>query len=117
MDWGHYTINTARKILGAPVKNERHSVKFLVKNEWQPIPGYAILMDMTRFIRRTITITVIETLTLIWVNPNHDECARPNDAAAANLATQSDFVACSVSRVTTSVNSTLLPACTGDNLQ
>ena len=112
MDWGHYTINTARKILGAPVKNERHSVKFLVKNEWQPIPGYAILMDMTRFIRRTITITVIETLTLIWVNSNHDDSALSN---GAQLATQADFVARSVSRVTTSVNSILLPARSGND--
>jgi len=72
--------------------------------------GYAILIAMTRFIRRTISVTVIETLTLIWVNTTYDERAMPNDASAANLAAQSDFVTCSVSRVTTSVHSTLLPA-------
>lgn len=60
---------------------------------------------MTHYIQRTVTITVIETLTLLWSYTNHDDATMAMDA----LTTATPLVACSFSRVTSTVNQTLLP--------
>jgi len=62
-------------------------------------------MAMTPYIQRTVTITIIETLTLLWGYTNHDDDTLAMDA----LTTASPLVACSFSRVTSTVNKTLLP--------
>ena len=59
---------------------------------------------MTRYIQRTVTITIIETLTLLWGYTNHDDATMAMDA----LTTSSPLVAFSISRVTATVNTTLV---------
>ena len=64
---------------------------------------YAI--TMTRYIQRTVTITVIETLLLLWDYTTHDDATLALDA----VTTAAPLVGCSLTRVTASVNTTLLP--------
>ncbi|MEZ4730653.1 MAG: hypothetical protein R3E79_26300 [Caldilineaceae bacterium] len=63
--------------------------------------------------QRTITVTLVETLTLIWVyipyDGEHDDGVTLEDATAAVL-TPSSTVICSVSRATSTVHTTLWPA-------
>ena len=68
-----------------------------------------MLSHMTRIIRRTITTTTIETLTLIWVHTDDDDKRAPNETATDPLG-QSHIITCSFSRVTTSCHTTILPA-------
>jgi hypothetical protein len=63
---------------------------------------------MTYAIRRTVTVTIIETITLIWIHTSHDDDAPANDARDAVLA-QSTLETCSAVRVTSSVNTTVWP--------
>jgi len=63
---------------------------------------------MTRIIRRTITTTLIETLTLIWVYTYDDDNVAPNETEADALV-QSNIVTYSVSCVTASCHTTILP--------
>ncbi len=65
---------------------------------------------MTRIIRRTITTTLIETLTLIWVHTYDDEHVAPNETDGDALA-RSYVVTRSISRVTASCHTTIFPAC------
>jgi len=68
---------------------------------------------MTHYIQRTITVTLVETLTFIWVHNQYDgnqyDGVTLENATATALAPVS-VVTCSVSRVTSTVNTTLLPA-------
>ena len=66
---------------------------------------YAI--PMTRYIQRTVTITVIETLLLLWDYTNHDDATLALDA----VTTAGPLVGCTLTRVTASAHTTLLPAC------
>lgn len=61
---------------------------------------------MTRYIQRTVTITVIETLLLLWDSTNHDDATHALDARE----TAGPLVGCTLTRVTATVNTTLLPA-------
>lgn len=61
---------------------------------------------MRHYIQRTVTITVIETLTLLWCYSNHDDPTPAMDT----LTTAAPLLACSLSRVTSTVNKTMLPA-------
>lgn len=61
---------------------------------------------MTRYIHRTVTITVIETLLLFWDCTNHDDALLAVDA----VEPAGTLVGCSLTRVTASVHTTLLPA-------
>lgn len=61
---------------------------------------------MTRYIQRTVTITIIETLTLLWCYTNHDDPTPALDT----LTAATPLLACSLSRVTSTVNQTILPA-------
>ncbi|MCE7986857.1 MAG: hypothetical protein DYG89_37260 [Caldilinea sp. CFX5] len=65
---------------------------------------YAIAM--THYIQRTVTITIIETLTLLWVCTNHDDAAPTRDAPPPAPL----LVACSTNRITSTVNTAMLPA-------
>jgi|GEM_PF-3232678 len=64
---------------------------------------------MTRIIRRTITTTIIETLTLIWVHTHDDDHVPPNGTEAEALA-RSNIVTYSVRHITASCHTSLLPA-------
>jgi hypothetical protein len=64
-------------------------------------------MPMTRYIQRTVTITVIETLLLLWDYTTHDDATLALDA----VTTAAPLVGCALTRVTVSVHTTLLPAC------
>lgn len=66
--------------------------------------GYATAM--TRYIQRTVTITVIETLTLLWYYTNHDDPTPALDT----LTVATPLLVCSISRVTSTVNQTMSPA-------
>ncbi len=68
-----------------------------------------MLEPMTHIIRRTITTTIIETLTLIWVHTDDDDVQAPNETTADSLV-RSHVRTCSVSRVTASCHTTILPA-------
>ena len=59
---------------------------------------------MTRYIRRTVTITVIETLLLFWDYTTHDDATLALDA----VTTAAPLVGYSLTRVTATVNTTLL---------
>jgi len=61
---------------------------------------------MTHYIQRTVTITIVETLTMLWCYTNHDEPTPALDT----LSVAAPLLACSISRVTSTVNQTLLPA-------
>ena len=60
---------------------------------------------MTHYIQRTVTITIIETLLLFWDYTNHDDATLALDA----VTTAAPLVGCALTRVTASVNTTLLP--------
>lgn len=60
---------------------------------------------MTRYIRRTVTITVIETLLLLWDYTTHDDETIALDA----ITTAVPLVGCSLTSITATVNTTLLP--------
>ena len=64
-----------------------------------------MLSTMTRYIQRTVTITVIETLLLFWDYTTHDDATLALDA----LTTAAPLSGCSLTRVTASVHTTLLP--------
>jgi len=61
---------------------------------------------MTRYIQRTVTITIVETLTMLWSYTNHDDPTPARDT----LTAAAPLLACSISRVTSTVNKSLLPA-------
>ena len=60
---------------------------------------------MTRYIQRTVTITVIETLTLLWCSTNYDDQAPVLDT----LTAAAPLLVCSINRVTSTVNTAILP--------
>ena len=60
---------------------------------------------MTHYIQRTVTITVIETLLLLWDYTNHDDTTLALDT----VTTAAPLVGCALTRVTATVNTTLLP--------
>ena len=68
----------------------------------------AIVASMTRIIRRTITTTIIETLTLIWVHTDNDDAQGQNETTTEQLR-RSHVSSYSVSRVTASCHTAVLP--------
>ncbi|MFZ4659711.1 MAG: hypothetical protein ACOYNY_22075 [Caldilineaceae bacterium] len=62
---------------------------------------------MTHYIQRTVTTTIIETLTLFWCYTNHDDPTPALDT----LTAATPLLVYSISRVTSTVNKTILPVC------